>query len=118
MRARSLESCESREYVGSVIVIGLVTLALLGVLQSVGALVEPLPIEPGWCDSADEAKRGQTTGQVPSIPAAVVPARPCVPDRNYSSLDILDVATRLISVVRLGPPESRAPPALLSRSVI
>ena len=100
------------------IVIGLVTLALVGVLQSVGALVEPLPIETGWCDGADEAKRGQTTGRILSTLVAVVPARPYVPDRNDSALGVLDLTTQLISGVRLGPPESRAPPALLSRSVV
>src|SRR5262245_62095751 len=118
LRARSLESRTGREYVGFVIVIGLVTLALVGVVQSVGALVEPLPIETGWCDGADEAKRGQTTGQIPSTPVAIVPARPCVPHRNDSELDGLDLTTRLISGIRLGPPESRAPPALLSRSLV
>jgi hypothetical protein len=101
-----------------VIVIGLVALAFVGVLQSFGALVEPLPIETGWCDRADEAKRGQTTGRIPSTPVAVVPTRPCVPDRNDSALDVLDLTTQLISDVRLGPPDSRAPPALLSRSVV
>jgi len=101
-----------------VVVIGLVTLALVGILQSVGALVEPLPIETGWCDGADEAKRGQTTGHAPSTSVAVVPTRPSVPDRNDSALDVLDPATSLISGVRLGPPESRAPPALLTRSVV
>jgi hypothetical protein len=108
----------SGEYVDSVVVIGLVTLAFVGILQSVGALVEPLPIETGWCDAADEAKRGQTTGHVPSTPVAVVPARPCVPDRNDSALDILDLASSPIASVRLGPPDSRAPPALLTRSGI
>lgn len=108
----------SGEYVDSVVVIGLVALAFVGILQSVGALVEPLPIETGWSDAADEATRGQTIGHVPSTPVAVVPARPRVPDRNDSALDILDLATSLIAGVRLGPPESRAPPALLTRSGI
>jgi hypothetical protein len=101
-----------------VVVIGLVTLAFVGILQSVGALVEPLPVETGWCDAADEAKRGQTTGHRPSTPVAVVPARPSVPDRNDSALDILDLATSLIASVRLGPSESRAPPTILTRSGI
>jgi hypothetical protein len=101
-----------------VVAIGLVALAFVGILQSVGALVEPLPIETGWCDGADDAKRGQTTGQIPSTPVAVGPARPRVPDRNDSALDVVDLTTQLISGVRLGPPESRAPPALLSRSVV
>jgi hypothetical protein len=102
-----------------VVVIGLVTLALLGILQSVSALVEPLPIETGWCnEAADEAKRGQTARQVPSTPAAVIPARPCVPDRDDSALDVVGLTTPLLSGVRLGPPESRAPPALLTRSSI
>jgi hypothetical protein len=101
-----------------VIVIGLVTLAFVGILQSVGALVEPLPIGTGWCDAADEAKRGQTTGHVPSTPVAVVPARPYVPDRNDSALDTVDLASSFLASVRLGPAESRAPPALLTRSGI
>jgi hypothetical protein len=101
-----------------VIVIGLVTLALVGVVQSVGALVEPLPIETGWCDGADGATRDQTGGHIASTPVAIVAARPYVPDRNDSALGVLDLTTQLISGVRLGPPESRAPPALLSRSVV
>ena len=96
------------------VVVGLITLAVVGMLQSLGALVEPLPIDASWCsDAAGEDERGQTSGRGPSSPVAIGPVAPSIPHRGESTRDVFDDATAPAASVRLLSRESRAPPALL-----
>jgi len=101
-----------------VVVAGLITLALVGMVQSLGALVEPLPIDVTWgSDAAGEDERGQTTGRGPASPAAIGPAALSTPRRGEPTLDALDDTTAPAFSVLLRSQESRAPPALLTHSV-
>jgi len=116
--SRSLESIARREYVDLVVIAGLITLALVGMLQSLGALVEPLPIESTWCsDAAGEDERGQTTGRGPACPSAIGPGASSTPRRGEPTLDVLDDTTAPAFSVLLLSQESRAPPALLTHSL-
>jgi hypothetical protein len=109
-----LESIARREYVGLVVVAGLITLAVVGMLQSLGALVEPLPIDASWCgDAAGEDERGESSGRGPCSPVAIGPAAPSIPRRGEPTRDVLDDPKAQASSVRLLSHESRAPPALL-----
>jgi hypothetical protein len=114
---RSLESSASGEYVGVVVVAGLITLALVGVLQSLGALVEPLPIDATWCsDQTGEDERGRVAGGRPACPDAIACAAPTIPRRGAPTLDAVDDWTAFPYNARLLSRASRAPPALLAHS--
>jgi len=100
-----------------VVIVGLVTLAVVGMLQSLGALVEPLPIDASWCsDATGEDERGQTSGRGPSSPVAIGPAAPTIPHRGEPTRGVLHDTTGPAAGVRLLSRESRAPPALLVHS--
>jgi len=112
--ARLLESIARREYVGLVVVVGLITLAVVGMLQSLGALVEPLPLDASWYgDAAGEDERGESRGWGPFSPVAIGPAAPSIPRRGEPTRDVLDDPTAPVCSVRLLSHESRAPPAPL-----
>jgi len=101
-----------------VVIAGLITLALVGMVQSLGALVEPLPVEVTWrSDAAGEDERGQTTGRGPASRAAIGAAAPSPPRRGEPTLSALDDTTAPAFSVLLRSQESRAPPALLTHSI-
>jgi hypothetical protein len=101
-----------------VVVVGLITLALVGMVQSLGVLVEPLPIDVAWrSDAAGEDERGQTPGRGPASPAALGAAAPSTPRRGEPTLDALDDTTAPAFSVLLQSQEPRAPPALLTHSI-
>jgi hypothetical protein len=116
-RSRSLESIKGWEYVGLVVVVGLIALAFVGMLQSLGALVEPLPIDATWCrDATGEDERPHAAGRGSACPDAIGSAAPSAPRRDDPTLDVVDDKTTPVDNVRLLSRESRAPPALLAHS--
>ena len=95
-------------------VAGLLTLALVGMLQSLGALADTVPVDPTWrSDTADEDERGHAAGRGPSSPEAIGPAAISSPHRVEPTLDVIDDTTAPAFSVRILSQESRAPPALL-----
>jgi len=94
---------------------GLITLALVGMLQSLGALADIVPVDPTWrSDASSEDERGHAAGRGPSSPEGIGPVAVSLPRRAQPTLDpIADTATPHSSV-RLPSQESRAPPALLA----
>jgi len=97
------------------VIAGLITLALVGMLQSLGALVEPLPIDATWCsDATGEDERPRATGRGPSCPDAIGSAAPNIPRRSEPTLDVVADAPAAPDNARHLSSESRAPPALLA----
>ena len=100
-------------------VAGLITLALVGMLQSLGALADTVPVDPTWrSDTTDEDERGHAAGRGPSSPDAIGPAATSSRHGGEPTLDVLDDTTAPAFSVRLLSQESRAPPALLRHSSI
>jgi hypothetical protein len=98
------------------VIVGLITLAFVGVLQSLGALAaDTVPVEPQWrSDAAGEDERGRAApGEAPGPDAAGVAAVD-LPYRAEPSLDAVARTTAPASSVRFRSPDSRAPPALLA----
>jgi hypothetical protein len=96
---------------------GLITLALVGMLQSLGALADTAPVDPTWrSDAAGEDERGHAAGRGPASPGAIGPAGIRAPRRGEPTLDIPFEPAALDSSVRLRSRPSRAPPAPLFRA--
>jgi hypothetical protein len=99
------------------VIAGLITLALFGMLQSLGALVEPLPKDATWCsDATGEDERPRAAGRGPSCPDAIGSAAPSIPRRSEPTLDVVADAPAAPDNARHLSSESRAPPALLAHS--
>ena len=95
---------------------GLITLAFVGMLQSLGALAETVPVDPTWrSDASSDDERGHAAGRGPSSHDAIGPVAVSIPRRAQPTLDLIADTAALLSSVRLPSQESRAPPALLSQ---
>lgn len=95
---------------------GLITLALVGMLQALGALADTLPVDPAWLsDAAGEDECGHAALRA-SSPDAVGAAAIDLPYRAEPTLDAIDCTTAPAARVRLRSHESRAPPALLAHA--
>ncbi len=95
---------------------GLITLALVGMLQSLGALADIVPVDPTWrSDASSDDERGHVAGRGPSSHDAIGPAAIRIPRRAQPTLDLIADAAAHHSSVRLPSQESRAPPALLAQ---
>ncbi len=97
---------------------GLITLALVGVLQSLGALADTVPAEPEWrSGAAGEDERGHAARGA-SGPDAVGVAAVDLPYRAEPSLGAVGFAPAPASSFRLRSADSRAPPALLRHTSV
>jgi len=98
------------------VIAGLITLALVGVLQSLGALVaDTVPVEPTWrSDTAGEDERGQTAGRGVSSPDGVGSAFIHLPRRDDASRNAVGEPAATAAHARSRSHEPRAPPALLT----
>lgn len=95
---------------------GLITLAFVGMLQSLGALADTVPVDPTWrSDASTDDECGHAAGREPSSPDATGPAAVSIQGRAQPTLDLIADTATLLSSVRLPSQESRAPPALLSQ---
>ena len=113
-----LESGEAQEYVG-LVVVGVITLALLGMLQTL-VLADPAPVDPTWkSDVAGEDERGHAAGRASSAPDAAGPVASDIIGYGEPAREAIgDPAVSAVRV-RLPSSESRAPPlsfSLASRS--
>jgi hypothetical protein len=100
------------------VIAGLITLTLVGVLQSLGALADTIPVEPEWrSDAAGEDERGPAGRGAPG-PDAVGAAAIDLPYRAELSEDAVTRTAAPASSVRLRSPDPRAPPALLARTSV
>jgi hypothetical protein len=94
---------------------GLITLAFVGMLQSLGALADT-PVDPTWrSDASSDDERGHAAGRGPSSQHAIGPVAVSIPCRAQPTLDLIADTAGLLSSLRLPSQESRAPPALLSQ---
>ena len=96
---------------------GLITLALVGVLQSLGALVaDTVPVEPTWRSdtAAGDDELGQASGRGVSRPDAAGCALIDLSHRGDSSRNAVGVPAAPAAQARSRSHESRAPPALLT----
>jgi hypothetical protein len=99
------------------VIAGLITLALIGMVQSLGVLADTGPFEPTWrSEAADEDERAG--GRSSPSPEASGPTAIRLPGRGEPIFDLVDQSTPTASSVRLPSRESRAPPALLARASI
>jgi len=98
------------------VIAGLITLALVGVLQSLGALVsDTVPVEPTWrSDTAGEDERGQSSGHGVSGPDAAGGALIDLSHRGDPSRNAVGAPAAPAAHARSRSHESRAPPALLT----
>ncbi|HEY7541112.1 MAG TPA: hypothetical protein VIF11_13275 [Methylomirabilota bacterium] len=95
-------------------VVGLVTLAIVGMLQTL-VRVDPASVDPTWkSDVAGEDERGHVAGRAPSTPDAAGPIASNIMGRGGPARETL--GDRSVSAAGLRPPssQSRAPPILLS----
>jgi hypothetical protein len=98
------------------VIAGLITLAFVGMLQSLGALADTVSVDPTWrSDASSDDERGHPAGRGPSSPDAIGLAAASIQGRAQPTLDPIADTAALLSSVRLPSPESRAPPALLSQ---
>lgn len=98
------------------VLVGLITLAFVGMLQSLGALADTVPVDPTWrSDASSDDERGHAAGRGPSSPDAIGPAAVSIQGRAQPTLDLIADTAALLSSVRLSSQKSRAPPALLSQ---
>lgn len=96
---------------------GLITLALVGMLQSLGVLADTVSVDPTWrSDTADEDERGHAAGQGPASPEAIGPTGILAPRRDDPARDIPVEPVTLDSSAQLRPRQPRAPPAPLFRA--
>jgi hypothetical protein len=97
------------------VIAGLITLALVGMLQSLGALADTVPVDPTWrSDASGEHEYGHAAGRGPSSPDAIGPAALAAPRRAQPITDFIADTAALHASPRLPSRESRAPPALLA----
>jgi len=95
------------------VIAGLITLALVGVLQTLNALADRVPVEPEWrSDAAGEDERGPA-GRGASGPDAVGASAVDLPYRAEPSLGAVASVPAPASSLRRRSADSRAPPALL-----
>ena len=98
------------------VLVGLITLAFVGMLQSLGALADTVPVDPTWrSDASSDDERGHAAGRGPSSPDAIGPAAVSIQGRAQPTLDLIADTAAFLSSVRLSSQKSRAPPALLSQ---
>jgi hypothetical protein len=98
------------------VIAGLITFALVGMLQSLGALTDTVPVDPAWrSDASGEDERGHATGRGAPSPAAIGPAALSAPHRGQPGLELIRRAAAAVSTFSFRSPESRGPPALLTR---
>lgn len=95
---------------------GLITLALVGVLQSLAALVtDTVPVEPTWrSDTAGEDECGQASGHDVSGPDAAGGALIDLAHRGDPSRNGVGAPAAPAAHARSRSHEPRAPPALLT----
>jgi len=101
------------------VIAGLITLAIVGMLQSLGALADNVPVDPTWqSDAAGEDERGHAAGRGASSPDAVGAAAMGLPHRGEPTLAVVACTTAPASRIRPGSQASRAPPALLTHASV
>jgi hypothetical protein len=92
----------------------LITLALVGMLQTL-VLADPAPVDPTWkSEAAREDERGHAAGHASSTPDATGPVASYIIDSGAPARPAFDDRPASAVGVRLPSSESRAPPRLLS----
>jgi hypothetical protein len=98
---------------------GLITLALVGIVQSLGARGDIIPVDPVWRGEAPvEDERGHAGGLDVSSPDAAGATAIELPDRGEPTQGVAEDATAPASRLRLRSPEPRAPPALSAHASV
>jgi len=97
------------------VIAGLITIAFVGMLQSLGVLAGTVPDATWRSDAATDDERGHATGGGPANRAVIVAGVAGIdpPDRPTGDVVVETVACR--ATVRFQCPESRPPPALLAQ---
>jgi hypothetical protein len=92
----------------------LITLALVGMLQTL-VLADPAPVDPTWkSEAASEAERGHAAGRASFTPDATGPAASYIIGYGAPAREAFGDRPASAVGVRLRSSESRAPPRLLS----
>src|SRR5262249_23597252 len=112
-RARLLESVGPGEYVEPVIA-GLITIAVVGMLQTLGAFAATVPDATWRSDASREDGRALAAGRGPSNPDVLVPAMVGIAHHVSPTVDLVVQTVAYGARVRCDRPEPRAPPALLT----
>lgn len=108
----------AREYVESVLA-GLITLALVGMLQSLGALADTVSVDPVWRgEAAGEDERGDAGGRGASSPDAAGATAIDLPHRGEPMRGAAVSSVAPASRLRLRSPEPRAPPVLSAHASV
>jgi hypothetical protein len=96
------------------VVVGLVTLALVGMLQTL-VLADPAPVDPTWkSEASGEDERGHAAGHASTNPDAAGPPADFIIGYGEPARESLaDPAASAAGLRRAASP-SRAPPFLLS----
>jgi len=104
---------EAREYVG-LVVVGLVTLALVGMLQTL-VLADPAPVDPTWkSEAAGEDERGHAASHVSTNPDAAGPVASHLIGYGEPAREALGDPALSAAGLRRAASQSRAPPLLFS----
>ena len=95
-------------------VVGLVTLAIVGMLQTL-VLADPAPVDPTWkSDVAGEDERGHAAGRASSNHDAAGPVASDIVGRSEPARETLGDPSVSAAGLRLPASPSRAPPLLFS----
>ncbi len=109
-----LESIGWGEYVEPVIA-GLITVAVVGMLQSLGAFVGTVPDATWRSDASIDDEGGHAAGRGPSNPDVIVPATVGAATHARPTADLVVKTVARRGSVRFRWREPRAPPALLTQ---
>lgn len=111
---RELESTGPGEYVGPVIA-GLITIAFVGMLQSLGAFAGTVPDATWRSDATTDDERGHAAGRGPANPDVIVARVAAIDPRDQPIGDVVVETVACRATIRFRCPEPRAPPALLTQ---
>jgi hypothetical protein len=97
------------------VIAGLITIAFVGMLQSLGVLAGTVPDTTWRSDAATDDERGHATGRGPANRAVIVAGVAGIDPRDRPTGDVVVETVACRATVPFQCPESRAPPALLAQ---
>lgn len=94
---------------------GLITIAFVGMLQSLGVFAGTVPDATWRSDATTGDERGHATGYGPANPEVIVAGVAGIDPRDQPSRDVVVETVARLARVRFQCPEPRAPPALFTQ---
>jgi hypothetical protein len=97
------------------VIAGLITIAFVGMLQSLGVLAGPVPDTTWRSDATTDDERGHATGRGPANLDVIAAGVAGVDARDQPTGDVIVETVACHATARFQCPEPRAPPTLLTQ---